>query len=216
MLHFDDVSGEIQNICEDLMKLACAPGPTGAVARIAENDPRISSEYPITQVIREIVEKRFVSENNISFYEDHGNLVLISCNDDSLTNSKIRSIPVVLTSHLDEITYLVCESHKDDEKKYRLLPLCNAPKKILPTTNTPFMYKEARVMGARATRISLLIEDLIKFGPNMDRRSQQFFYFFCGNIKLRNYILMELNKAYGITSILNEVKEKINTTLIRE
>lgn len=149
MITFEDLQNDLDRICNDLKTLIRTPGPSQAVARISDNDPRVREDFPMTKTMKELV-ATINKQDNINIYikEDHGNIVLVGGFQHEPTHSEIRSIPTVIGAHLDEITYLISNKPKIEES-YTLIPLCCAPTRQYDEKNHPFKHEEAAIYGFR-------------------------------------------------------------------
>lgn len=132
----------IDNLAHDLERLASAPGPTQAVAKISQSDPRLSEgrDFPITAVVKKVVnEINQAEDTDLTVFQHHGNLCVVGGVGNAPSQKDIYDIPLTMAAHLDEITYLV--SKRSHEGYTLLFPLCNAPKRIL--------HSDARIFGYR-------------------------------------------------------------------
>ena len=123
---FDNLSQEVETICDDLQLLTSTAGPTRCVAKLNENfDPRIgrAKEFPLYAAMKEIVDRmNQESMANLQLFPDCGNIILVSGLPPGsiVDEQRIRKIPVALSSHADEITFL------RKKESQILFPLCNA------------------------------------------------------------------------------------------
>jgi hypothetical protein len=123
---FDKLSQEVKMICDDLQLLTSTAGPTRCVAKLNKNfDPRIgkTKEFPFYQTMKKIIDRmNQESMANLQLFQDCGNIILVSGIplESMADEERIKSIPVTLSSHADEITFL---RKKNSEI---LFPLCNA------------------------------------------------------------------------------------------
>lgn len=152
MITFEDLENDVDMICEDLMKLVKTPGPSHAIARISRDDPRIEKEFPMTETVKELTARiNEQDKTNISCREDHGNIVLVGgLQSKKPTGGEIRSIPVTIGAHLDEITYLISNKSYDDS--HILIPLCSPPKETYTGKQHPFKHEKAKIFGFRKKR----------------------------------------------------------------
>lgn len=149
MITFEDMQNDLNNICDDLKTLIKTPGPSQAIARISPQDPRIVKDFPMTHTVKNLIKAiNEQTKTNIYLMEDHGNIVLVGGLESEPTRSQIRSIPVVIGAHLDEVTYLVSNKPKLDGS-YTIIPLCSAPTEINVETQHPFKHEEASIHGFR-------------------------------------------------------------------
>ena len=144
-VNFDELSEEAKVICEDLRLLTSTAGPTRCVAKLNQNfDPRIgkTKDFQLFAAIKGIVDRiNRDSKSNLQLFQDCGNIILVSgLESGSVTNEqKIKKIPVALTSHADEITFL------RKKKSPVLFPLCNAK----PFEKYGIMHHKVKILGFR-------------------------------------------------------------------
>jgi hypothetical protein len=209
MLTFDHVNKDLQQICNDLLDLASEPGPTQAVARVSPNDPRTQSEYPLTRIVRNIITNIIHEPEKLYFSEDHGNLVIVWGLENPTEDQIKKEVPVALVSHLDEITYLIGNKNGASEHMWKLLPLCNPPRKMIGATGQPFMHKSARILGYRKTTLRELTT--IGFGEfkstfNEDSGEREYWLtteaenVLPGDVVIQDYGTKQERKIYDLNS----------------
>jgi hypothetical protein len=142
---FDELSQEVKTICDDLQLLTSTAGPTRCVAKLSENfDPRIgkAKEFPLYGAIKEIVDRmNRESKANLQLFQDCGNIILVSGfpSGSTVDEQRIKKIPVALSSHADEITFL------RKKKSEILFPLCNAK----PFEKYGIEHHKVKILGFR-------------------------------------------------------------------
>jgi hypothetical protein len=130
----------LQEIGENLIKLAMTDGPTQAAIQIAHpRDPRITQDFPIFLETKKIIDKL-----NLGYLQHLGNLLVFQGADkgNDLSIEEVKQIPVTLGAHLDEITYLVSET-KNCENDRLLIPIC------APPARTKLVNPSCKVVGFR-------------------------------------------------------------------
>jgi len=220
MITFEMIQKDLNRICDDLMTLIKTPGPSQAVARISENDPRINKSFPMTETVRGLVAAiNKQNKINISVREDHGNIVLVGGLQHEPTQSEIKSIPTVIGAHLDEITYLISNRARIEDS-YRLIPLCSPPTRQYDEKDHPFKHEEATIHGFRgkefvplgrgkfhATRI--IEEDKRthekKYGDwvYLLKVDEEFRKIHEGDIAIQDYGTVSMKKKYDLESEIN-------------
>jgi hypothetical protein len=205
-MRFEDIRDYSEEIYNTLIELLKTPGPSFSCARTLENKEKGIKEYPMTKKIKEIIGK-FEKECDIKLVEDHGNIVLIGGLDlNNAAEEDIRNIPIVLGAHLDEITFLVTNKIRDDNKV--LYPLCSPPTR-------DFIHREAKVLGLRNGELQsicdgkLYAEEIRKIGRDGSVQIENWRYLLKaekpeqvlpGDVVTQNY--MEIKGYVGPQSVI--------------
>lgn len=141
----------LQTISEYLKELLETPGPTRCIAKLRDDfDPRLSrtENYFMFSKIKDIVDEFNKNLKKKIFLKQHnGNIIVIGGFKKKPSYKKIKKIPVTLTSHADEITFLVTKKKDKDNPTYQeVLPICQ----IAPIINKGyFLHSNVEVYGFR-------------------------------------------------------------------
>jgi hypothetical protein len=146
-VNFNELSQEAKTICDDLQCLTSTAGPTRCVAKLNQSfDPRMgkTKEFPLYAAIKRIVDRmNQESRANLQLFQDCGNIILVSGLHlgPIIDEQRIKKIPVALSSHADEITFL------RKKKSEMLIPLCNAK----PFEKYGIEHHNVKIFGFRGT-----------------------------------------------------------------
>jgi hypothetical protein len=220
MISFEGLRNDVDMICKDLIKLVRTPGPSHAISRISARDPRIEKEFPMTETVKEIIASISKEDKtNISVREDHGNIVLVGgLQSKRPTENEIRSIPITIGAHLDEVTYLI--SNKKHDGYRELIPLCSPPTAKYIEKEHPFKHEEARIFGFRRKKFISLGSGRFyaKREKTVDKRTKEISYgnwnylleineknaeIHEGDIVIQDYGTTQVKKHYDIDSTIS-------------
>lgn len=133
--------------------------------------------------IKKIVDKLNKNLKKKIFLKQHnGNIIVIGGFKKKPSYKKIKKIPVTLTSHADEITFLVKKKDKDNPTYQEVLPICQvAPiikKGYFPHSNVEvygFRKEEDKVKfkRIRKAKIILKFEVVIKNEENVEVKKEE-------------------------------------------
>lgn len=156
-IKFDELAKKeyVNLLGNDLVELGMTPGPTRCVAKINDSDVRIGRKenFPITSKVAEIINKLNKLYSIDLFYrESNGNLIIVGGLGKNPSDKNIFDLPVTLTAHLDEITYMVKNEKVRDGDDFILIPLCSPPPEIKPEN------ADVKILGFRGKDSRKLVE----------------------------------------------------------
>jgi hypothetical protein len=144
----------INQLGKDLVTLATTPGPSRCIARIADSGPRTdrTERFPMTLIVQDILQRvSYDNKIDVVLREFSGNPVIAGGLGINPTDQEIYDLPVTLSAHADEITYMVKNEWDRETGLQILLPLC-AAREIKPENS------KVEVLGFRGINERKLVQ----------------------------------------------------------